>query len=1015
MQSNNNESYDILSDDEDDNEARLSCSLRWLINKAYSNGSIPDYLPNEHFFQNENNERFLSPDIALVLLSGDLYIRAFQYITNQQDQLITYDDIINYFYLQNIHFDINLLKQDEPLNANIHLELIDNLMKLYFNIILDQNILYQRFNKLQLKSILTLLNKTKQLNTESFLIIWINGICEYMSNQLSQRIPPIIDLRTSLIDGTCLFTLISYYDKNYNNNNKKIKNDLNFLRNYLNHYNGNKMTNIFPFTIKHLRENIIPDLNIYGMLIDIFVLYEIEENIDKKNFSLNSNDNEDEENIYINKSNQTYSLDEDDDDVDDDNNNNIEDGTNEFFILNDNHNNNEQITTGGILQTSTNHDRQMVAPIKSSLKTSISSSTNTNASPKKTTFMSTTTTWQRQALSNQTTPINTIRNNHETISIDDHQLTNEYLAVKMQLEMKKRSIERDKQRLETIRDNKRQTISQEAFKQLLQQKTRHTSALTNEFLPSTQSNNTHIRKSQTTSEFRSQSNKTSVPQQQQQTILIEPKKDESSIVDLSKPMTRDEFLNTLELLKQKYIETTTTASPNIIEENRIDEGHRIEQLNSNIGELQQVITSLSAKQEEIHNQVVNANGSNVSRNATFSRKSMTYPRRILSSTPREQQQQEEESPKIEKSLKANGLILEIVDNPSASTAIEMERKRELVLQRQQQRQEAYERRRQMREMENLKRDDEQRKKDNESSTKKLEREQRRDEIFRQYIMKKEKNISNTNDHTNDEHPIIKMRPKSSTSTIIQKPPIEKRQTGPIVISPFGTRIDSISSTDVFNNNTDTNETITTPALSFVRMAELRANKTYSSSTKIDSRTLPRSSARSTIEPPLPLIPLNEPRYPLAKPLSGKSNKQTIINALTQVILAGRVNDRIREQVCDEIERNIDKIKHFIILFRDSRLQFRGIYTFIPTVTSDSPIRIERLYGQGPREITETMVENFYKYNNGSKQFSQVPIKSFSVQCDAITILNNYWTQQSAATKRTTPTAAAAALPTNPSD
>ncbi|CAF5047030.1 unnamed protein product, partial [Rotaria sp. Silwood1] len=142
--------------------------------------------------------------------------------------------------------------------------------------------------------------------------------------------------------------------------------------------------------------------------------------------------------------------------------------------------------------------------------------------------------------------------------------------------------------LETIRDNKRQTISQEAFKQLLQQKTRHTSALTNEFLPSTQSNNTHIRKSQTTSEFRSQSNKTSVPQQQQQTILIEPKKDESSIVDLSKPMTRDEFLNTLELLKQKYIETTTTtASPNIIEENRIDEGHRIEQLNSNIGELQQ--------------------------------------------------------------------------------------------------------------------------------------------------------------------------------------------------------------------------------------------------------------------------------------------------------------------------------------------------------------------------------------------------------------------------------------------
>jgi hypothetical protein len=193
------------------------------------------------------------------------------------------------------------------------------------------------------------------------------------------------------------------------------------------------------------------------------------------------------------------------------------------------------------------------------------------------------------------------------------------------------------------------------------------------------------------------------------------------------------------------------------------------------------------------------------------------------------------------------------------------------------------------------------------------------------------------------------------------------------------------------------------------MAELRANKTSASPSKIDSRTLPRSSARSTTEPPLPLIPISEPRYPLAKPLSSKSNKQTIVNALTQVILAGRVNDRVREQVCEEIERNLEKVRHFIILFRDSRLQFRGIYAFTPAPISDIPSRIERLYGQGPREITESMVDTFYKYNHGSKQFSHVPIKSFSVQCDAITILNNHWTQPSTAPKRTT------ALPPPPSD
>jgi Mg2+/Co2+ transporter CorC len=83
------------------------------------------------------------------------------------------------------------------------------------------------------------------------------------------------------------------------------------------------------------------------MLVDLFVLYEIEENFDKKNLFINFNDNEDEENICTSKSNQTYSINGDDN----------EDDINEFFILN---NNNEQITTGGILQTSTNHDRQMV-------------------------------------------------------------------------------------------------------------------------------------------------------------------------------------------------------------------------------------------------------------------------------------------------------------------------------------------------------------------------------------------------------------------------------------------------------------------------------------------------------------------------------------------------------------------------------------------------------------------------------------------------------------------------------
>lgn len=150
---------------------------------------------------------------------------------------------------------------------------------------------------------------------------------------------------------------------------------------------------------------------------------------------------------------------------------------------------------------------------------------------------------------------------------------------------------------------------------------------------------------------------------------------------------------------------------------------------------------------------------------------MTFPRRLSASLTNEEPI---DSPTIEKPARTNGLVLDIIEDPSASTALEMERKRELVFQKQQQRQEAFERRRQTREIENLKRDDERRKKDHEESAKKVEREQRRDEIYKQYLMKKEKQSPNNNDHTNGEHPIIKMRPKSST---LPKPPIERRQTG----------------------------------------------------------------------------------------------------------------------------------------------------------------------------------------------------------------------------------------------
>ncbi|CAF2746236.1 unnamed protein product [Rotaria sp. Silwood2] len=118
-------------------------------------------------------------------------------------------------------------------------------------------------------------------------------------------------------------------------------------------------------------------------------------------------------------------------------------------------------------------------------------------------------------------------------------------------------------------------------------------------------------------------------------------------------------------------------------------------------------------------------------------------------------------------------------------------------------------------------------------------------------------------------------------------------------------------------------------------------------------------------------------------LSTKSNKQAILNSLKQVALAGSANERQREIIIREIE--LSEARHFVLLFRDHRLQFRAVYMYIPETDV-----IEKLYGIGPNIITEIMVDKWFKYNSGSKRFTNIPIKHFSIQCDAIIIHNDFW-------------------------
>ena len=48
-------------------------------------------------------------------------------------------------------------------------------------------------------------------------------------------------------------------------------------------------------------------------------------------------------------------------------------------------------------------------------------------------------------------------------------------------------------------------------------------------------------------------------------------------------------------------------------------------------------------------------------------------------------------------------------------------------------------------------------------------------------------------------------------------------------------------------------------------------------------------------------------------------------------------------------------KHYVLLFRNTGLQFRGLYGYSPD--SDE---ICKIYGTGPRHITPKMIEGLYK-------------------------------------------------------
>ncbi|XP_041968719.1 patronin isoform X3 [Aricia agestis] len=122
---------------------------------------------------------------------------------------------------------------------------------------------------------------------------------------------------------------------------------------------------------------------------------------------------------------------------------------------------------------------------------------------------------------------------------------------------------------------------------------------------------------------------------------------------------------------------------------------------------------------------------------------------------------------------------------------------------------------------------------------------------------------------------------------------------------------------------------------------------------------------------------------LYKQPATKSNRGIMLNAVEYCVFPGAVNAEAKRRVLEEIARS--ESKHFLVLFRDAGCQFRALYSYCPDTE-----HVTKLYGTGPKNVNDRMFDKFFKYNSGSKCFSQVHTKHLTVTIDAFTIHNSLW-------------------------
>jgi len=136
--------------------------------------------------------------------------------------------------------------------------------------------------------------------------------------------------------------------------------------------------------------------------------------------------------------------------------------------------------------------------------------------------------------------------------------------------------------------------------------------------------------------------------------------------------------------------------------------------------------------------------------------------------------------------------------------------------------------------------------------------------------------------------------------------------------------------------------------------------------------------------------------------TGHDNKSQVILAIEKTCLPGAVNAKDRKLVIEPIHTKLatKETSHLVVLFRNDRLQFRGVYRLeTPKAEEDQEnqatdalkvIAFEKISGQGPLKVQPGDIKSYFSYQTGRKIFSPINGKTFGYNVVGMTVDERIW-------------------------